>query len=180
MTEFPPVKNEFSRLVPPGRLEGADLVERIEASEAERAALAKRLDLLSLDRLEARVNLQRQRSGAALVRVWGKVSAAFVQACVVTLAPVPGQIEEEFELFYAYLPDAAPEQNEVLIDPEEADPPEIYGPAGIDIGEAVAQQLAVALDPYPRAAAAVLPADAAPEDGEDSPFAALKALKDDL
>ena len=45
----------------------------------------------------------------------------------------------------------------------------------IDLGEAVAQQLAVSLDPYPRAPGATLASTGEAE--AQSPFAALAALK---
>jgi len=52
---------------------------------------------------------------------------------------------------------------------------------GIDLGELVVQELAVALDPYPRAPGAEVPeAYRPPEVEEESgPFAALKVLKGD-
>ena len=63
---------------------------------------------------------------------------------------------------------------EVGCQPEAEGPPEPVGPQGIDLGEAVAQQLAIALDPYPRAPGAALPEEPRAAGG---PFAALKSLK---
>src|SRR3546814_14103463 len=45
--------NEFSRIVTPDRLGAPKLVESFEASPAERAAVARRLELLAVDRLAA-------------------------------------------------------------------------------------------------------------------------------
>jgi hypothetical protein len=64
-----------------------------------------------------------------------------------------------------------------MVEPEEEEPPEPVGPRGIDLGEAVAQQLALALDPYPRAPGAALPEDLRAETGAESPFAVLERLK---
>jgi hypothetical protein len=71
---------------------------------------------------------------------------------------------------------------EVVIGLEEEDPAEELTDGRIDLGEVVAQQLAVALDPYPRAAGASDRFEAS--DGERSaakgghaPFAALDALR---
>jgi hypothetical protein len=56
------------------------------------------------------------------------------------------------------------------------------GPDGLDLGEAVTQQLALSLDPYPRAPGAALPEDlTGPGEAQappESPFAALKTLKE--
>ncbi len=70
---------------------------------------------------------------------------------------------------------------EGVVEPEAEEPPEPVGPHGIDLGEAVAQQLAIALDPYPRAPEAALPeeprAGAGGARAAEGPFAALESLK---
>ncbi len=70
-------------------------------------------------------------------------------------------------------------QGEVLVDPEGVDPAEPLPAEGIDLGELVVQELAVALDPYPRKPGAEVPAEYRPPEVEtkEGPFAALKALK---
>ncbi|WP_420348545.1 hypothetical protein [Pelagibius sp.] len=69
--------------------------------------------------------------------------------------------------------------HEIVVDPEGEDPPEPLPLEGIDLGELVVQDLAVSLDPYPRAEGAVLPPDYQAQDevAADHPFAALKVLK---
>lgn len=172
----PGARAEFSRLLPVRRIGERELVEQIEAGPEERAALARRFGLLALDRLAARLRVA--RCGRALVRVEGRLSAEVTQACVVSLDPVPAHIEESFVLTYTLEP-AGAAAGEVVIEPEEEEEPaEPVGPGGIDLGEAVAQQLALALDPYPRAEGARL-AEAAPAEAEkESPFAVLKTLKE--
>ncbi|HIP78899.1 MAG TPA: hypothetical protein EYH07_10605 [Kiloniellaceae bacterium] len=68
---------------------------------------------------------------------------------------------------------------EIVVEPEGEDPPEPLPPEGIDLGELVVQELAVSLDPYPRAEGAVVPPgyEAEDEGPADHPFAALKVLK---
>jgi len=66
----------------------------------------------------------------------------------------------------------------VVVGLDEEDPPEEIVNGRIDLGEAVAQQLAIALDPYPRSAAARVSAedgarDAGAEPASTRPFAAL-------
>jgi uncharacterized metal-binding protein YceD (DUF177 family) len=172
--------NEFSRIVTPDRLGGAKVSESIEASPAERAAVARRLDIMAVDGVSAEVTVKRLGSG--LYRVSGKWQAEVRQACVVTLEPVADRLSGDFEASFeaAEGPGRAAEED-VLVDPEAADPAEILPDEGIDLGELVVQELAVALNPYPRAPGAEVPPRYRPPEGEkeDGPFAALKALKGD-
>jgi uncharacterized metal-binding protein YceD (DUF177 family) len=178
-TRFSPPA-EFSRCIASSRVSEKAMVETIEASAVERAALAKRLNLVSLDRLTATARFIRP-SGSSLIRVTGEFEAQVTQACVVTLEPVKNRIAETFTVHYSVVP--LSETGEVAVDPEDEDPPEPLDRGGIDLGEAVTQQLAVALDPYPRVRGARLEETGRgrrghDEDDElDSPFAALKALK---
>lgn len=148
----------------------------IEADDAERAALARRFGLLSLDELRAEGTLE-ARDGGEGAALSIRFSAKLSQACVVTLEPVPATIEEEFTLEYA-VPGAVtePGDKEIDIDVEETDPPEPLIDGTVDAGEAVAEHLALALDPYPRAPGAQLASSGAAGTGEDSPFKALAGL----
>jgi uncharacterized metal-binding protein YceD (DUF177 family) len=155
---------EFPRPVDLTRLGREEAVHEIAASEAERAALARRFGLLSLDRLEARVRLCRLAGG--LVRLAAELEAHVVQECVVTLEPVPSRLEERFSLVYG----ALDETTEVVLDEAEETVEPLEGDR-LDIGEAVAQQLSLVLDPYPRAPGASLAET--PTSEPQSPFAAL-------
>jgi uncharacterized metal-binding protein YceD (DUF177 family) len=80
----------------------------------------------------------------------GRLEAVVTQACVVSLAPVPATLAVDFRrLFVAAA--ALPAAREVVVDPL-ADEPEPLPGRAIDLGEIVAEELALALDPYPRAA----------------------------
>ncbi len=70
-----------------------------------------------------------------------------MQTDVVTLDPVPGHVEDDFSLLFGGTPDDA-----AALDPD-AELVEPLVDGHIDIGEAVAQQLSLAMDPYPRAPA---------------------------
>lgn len=178
MTRASEPRAEMSRLVPVDRLGEMEFVEEITATPEERAALARRFDLRALDRLSATVRLSRG-GGKDLVRLSGRLIADVTQTCVVSLGPVRSHLEESFTQLYSLRP-AAADQRTVVIDAAEEEPPEPVGPEGIDVGEAVAQQLVLALDPYPRAPDAVLPAAAervTDEAGDTRPFAALEVLK---
>jgi len=149
----------------------------IEADEAERTALARRFGLLALDRLEADVALV---SAAGAVRCDGRLSASVVQACVASGEPVPAMVEEPFALrFVAAEPGASDEEVELGADDLDV---VTFDGAMVDAGEAVAQTLALALDPFPRAPQAEMALRDAGvlAEGETGPFAALKALRDRL
>jgi uncharacterized metal-binding protein YceD (DUF177 family) len=170
--------NEFSRIVTPDRLGAPKVVESLEASPAERAAVARRLGILAVDRLAAELTVT--NLGDRLFRVEGRWEAAVQQACVVTLEPVPARLEGRLEASYEAGGDAGSGAgDEVLVDPEAEDPAEVLPAEGVDLGELVVQELAVALDPYPRAPGAELPAEYQPSGSaeDQGPFAALKALK---
>lgn len=136
---------EFSRPVDVARLGAAEAVYDISANETERAALARRFDLVSVDRFAAHVTLRRVKGG--MVRLNASLTADLVQTDIVTLDPLPGHVEDEFTLLFGEEPDDAGTLNP---DAELVEPLEN---GHIDIGEAVAQQLSLAIDPYPRAPA---------------------------
>lgn len=166
---------EFSR---PRRLdtlgEGAVAI-RIEADDAERAALARRFGLLSLDRLAADYVVRREPAG---VIASGTLSAAVVQPCIATGDPVPATIDEAFDI--RFLPDAGADTGgEHELDAGDLDTM-FYDGSAIDLGEAAAETLALALDPYPRSAGAAAALRAAGVQSEDEarPAGALAGLKD--
>ena len=180
MNDAHDMKPEFSRPFHVANL-GAHPVRRdIEASADECRALAERFGLERLDRLGATLVVERAAGG--MIRLSGTFSALVVQSCVVTLEPVVSTIEENVAALYR--PHAAPTDNgvaerEVVVEVDDEGPEPLEGGA-IDLGETVAQHLALALDPYPRAPGArfAAVADGAPEEAApDNPFHALAALK---
>jgi len=153
-----PPSAEFSRRIELGRLGNRVAVYPIEATPEERQALARRFELLALERLEAEVRLQ--RVGERQIRLEGRLAAKVVQACVVTLEPVASEVAERFTILFG----SEEPQVRVVVELEDEVVEPIEGDA-IDIGEAVAQQLALLLDPYPRMPGARL--EAGPGDGSD-------------
>jgi uncharacterized metal-binding protein YceD (DUF177 family) len=150
----------------------------ITADETECSAVADRLGLLGLDRLEAHAVLSRDGDK---VRATGRLKASLEQACVATGDPVPARIDECFDLSFVPEPGSAAEIEEVELDPADLDTI-FYDGAAIDLGGAIADSLALALDPYPRSAAAdeVLKEAGVISEEEAGPFAALAALKTKL
>jgi len=161
------------------RLQGQQSIE-IEASAAERTAIAKRLGVPKIDLLSAGLVAEPWKGEG--VRVHGEYRAVLEQTCVVTLEPIPVTLSEPVEVFFA-AESAAPDQElEEMLDPEAPDPPEPLPASGfIEAGELVVQLLAVALDPYPRKPGAAFAggpgAQTGTEPPENSPFAKLAALK---
>lgn len=86
---------EFSRLFPVDKLRNHEMDERIEANEEELEALAKRMGVVALKNLNAKLRLQRIHSGE-MVEVKGHFKATVVQDCVVTLEPFEALVEEDF------------------------------------------------------------------------------------
>lgn len=161
---------EFSRLVPLARIGRDKRRERIEASALEREALARRLDLVALDRLSAVATLWREANGEILLEAaW---EAEFVQNCVITLEPVAGAASDAFVLRYGLQDDS---DRLLLLGLAEVEFEPLAGDA-IDVGEAVAQELSLSLPAFPRHPEAA--ADASIEEArEESPLAALSALR---
>ncbi|HEU0070481.1 MAG TPA: DUF177 domain-containing protein [Alphaproteobacteria bacterium] len=173
---------EFSRRLPVHR--GVDPVQTFayEASEAERRALAERFGIIAIGRFAVDGTLKTFDGGRRAV-LDGHITAQATQSCVVTLEPVAEEIDERFTLEFADGVAAAAIEKELELDPEAADPPDPLEGEAVDIGEAAAEQLALSLDPYPRAPDAALPAEIQEDFGESevsepkaSPFSALARL----
>jgi uncharacterized metal-binding protein YceD (DUF177 family) len=176
-----PVRPEFSHVLFVDRNVPPEQPFSIEANAAERAALAKRFGLVGLDALKAEGTLETFDGGRRAV-LTAHFTAKVTQSCVVTLAPVAADIDERFTLEYdadadpADLaePEEMPEDLEAFL--EEPDPPDPLVDGAVDVGEAVAEHLALALAPYPRAPGAVFEGSTAPDPAEESPFKVLAGL----
>ena len=151
--------------------------ERLElvADELERKSIAERLGLDGLDCLQAHATLTKK---GALIEADGRIVASLQQSCVVTGAPVPSHVDEPFSMVFMPEPTRARSDEEVELGPADCDVV-FYDGGTIDLGAAIADTLALNLDPYPRSAGA----DAALKEAgiiskaEAGPFAALAQLK---
>lgn len=178
------VSSKISRLVALGDIPEGGEIFRLEASPEERAALAKRFDLLDLPSLDAEGKITASDHGQR-ARVEGIVRAHVVQSCVVTLEPVDADIEERFVRAYVNAPTET-DGGEIVVDMTEDDPPDPVVGGRIDIGEAISEVLGLALDPYPCVAGAELPPESTAAEGSEernrgksgreSPFSALNGL----
>lgn len=168
----PSPRPEFSRPVDVRQTEGQ--APHLVANTKERESLATRFGLVRIDRLEADLELHREDR---VVEARGRLVADFVQSCAVSAEDLSVSIDEE--ILFRFVPTAsghAPDE-EIEIDADACDEIEYEG-SHIDLGEAVAQSVALAIDPYlagPNADIARKEAGiGTPED--NSPFAALKSL----
>lgn len=169
--------SEFAHRLPLDQIRDGDRLD-IAADEEERRAVADRLDLLRLDRFEAHAVLSRD---GQKVRANGRLKASLDQSCVATGEPVPAHIDEPFELFFVPEPKGRGAEDEVELGEGDLDTI-FHDGSAIDLGGAIADTLALSLDPYPRSAgadAALKEAGVLTEE-EASPFAALAALKSKL
>ena len=155
--------------------------ERLDlaADERERREIAKRLRLGGLDRLEAHAVLERDGD---IVRAQGRLAASLEQSCVVTGEPVAAHVDEPFALIFMPEPSVGSPDEEVELGEEDCDVV-FYDGGSIDLGGAIADTLALSLDPYPRSAGAeaALREAGVMSEAEASPFAGLAKLmkKDD-
>ena len=165
---------EFSR---PERIDTIGAGEReitVSATPEERAALATRFGLKAIDRLEGSFHVRRDAVG---VVARGRVVADVVQACVVTDDPIPVSVDEPVAL--RFIAGGEPEGDEVELNEDALDTMSFDG-AAIDLGEAAADTMALALDPFPRSpnAAAVLKEAGVISEEEAKPLGALAGLAD--
>ena len=138
------------------------------ADEAARAALAARLGIPSVLALACTLHLT--RAAAGVIHVRGRLTARLRRVCVISLAEFEAGQAEDFEL--RFVPAGS---ESAAFDPDAPD--EIpYSAGRLDLGAAVAEQLALGLDPYPRAPDA--PAYEAPgPEASENPFARLARLR---
>jgi uncharacterized metal-binding protein YceD (DUF177 family) len=170
----PDIAVEWPRPIPVRSVTGEGRAIELDASAEERAALATRFGLVSIDRLVAQLDLRRVEGD--LIRVTGWVEADLVQTCVVSLEPFPTTVRDEVEGLFGESAVEAAVPEEEWLDPEAEDLPEPIVDGVIDLGELAAQHLSLSLDPHPRKPDAALDRGLLDEEPE-GPFAALKGWK---
>ncbi|WP_086617452.1 YceD family protein [Erythrobacter tepidarius] len=175
-TPLPP--SELARIIKVRALPSAPVV--IEADPDERAALARRFGLGAVESLRAEVTLEPKPRA---IRATGRLVAAIMQPCAISGEDFPVTIDAPIDLRFVEegtraLPDD--ENAEIELDTDDCDEIDYAGEM-FDLGEAVAQTLGLAIDPYaqgPNADAARKAAGILPEGQQEGPLAAmLAALK---
>jgi uncharacterized metal-binding protein YceD (DUF177 family) len=167
------VTPEFSRPIRIDTIGGGERTVEVEANEDERRRLSGRFGLVAVDRLAAAFAIRRE---AGDVLATGAVQALVTQACSVTGEPIKAAVNEEVAL--RFVEDITGAGDEIELTGDALDTLPIEGGA-IDLGEAAAETMALALDPFPRAPGAEEVLRRAGVVGEDEagPFSALAGLK---
>ncbi|MCC7429149.1 MAG: DUF177 domain-containing protein [Alphaproteobacteria bacterium] len=161
----PAPREEFSRPVAVDRIPPAGEEKHIEANAAECLALARRYDVEQVLALSATLRLAPRRGRS--VHLSGSARARLVQTCVISLDPIETEAMAEIETLYRPAPEpetGRPGRKDHTLDVGDIDPEaedeEFYSGPAIDLGAAVAEAIALAIDPYPRRPGAVLPGPA--------------------
>ena len=157
---------EFSRPLLLAQVPAAGRDLELAASMEECAALTARFGIEAVEAVSASLRLARQDDGAVLAT--GMLRAEVVQLCVISVEPVTQQVRTPLAL--RLLPGGMTAADTPA---DEADDIESVN-GMVDLGEVLAEELALALDPYPRHPDAVLPPEV--QEGPLNPFAALAAL----
>lgn len=161
---------EFSRPLQTDRVPKAGSTEKLAADPRELQALAKRMKIPAIHSLTAEIRATPWRGGG--IKLEGHLTADIEQVSVISLEAFRETVSIPVARYF--LPPGAVVENE---GEDDADP--IQGGI-IDLGEVVAETLALDLDPYPRkpgeAFAEHVEDDAAPGESQ-SPFAVLARPK---
>jgi uncharacterized metal-binding protein YceD (DUF177 family) len=147
----------------------------IEATADERTALAARFGLGAVERLRAEIALEAKPRA---IRATGRLSAQIMQPCAISGEDFPVTIDEPVDLrFVEENQRPATPAEEIELEADDCDEIEYAGDM-FDLGEAVAQTLGLAIDPYaegPNADATRAAAGIVQEGEQDGPLAALLA-----
>jgi len=186
-------ESEWSHFIDIDAMEEKRMELSISPDPEQKAALERRLNILSIDDLRADLIIDKGEGGFN-IHVHGTLHARVTQNCVITDEPVVNDVQEPIEGWFAD-PDRAVSmtqaKNKLLMKKgnaempitDERDDPESMVDGHVDLGELAAQFLSLSVNPYPHAEGA-LPKD---EDGSvhkdeiaeerKNPFAALKDWK---
>lgn len=175
----------FSYIVKVGHISANPVTVTLSADAEERLGLADLWQVEAVGALSAELQIARWKKDG--IRVRGTVEADIVQACIVTLEPVPAHIREEIDQIF--IPEGSKlarittdASGEMVVDPDGPDLPELFTGDSIDAGAVVAEFAAMSIDPYPRKQGVDF-ADHIEDDGSNdrrpSAFSALKDWKKD-
>lgn len=157
----------------------AGLHQVLETSAAQRELIAAAAGVNAV--LQATATFEVVPEAGGRVNVTGNVRARVEQTCVVSLDPIENDISERITAVFAppsQIPVSAKSvQKEEGDDAEIPDPPEPIVNGVIDLGRLATEFLILGIDPYPRKPGMAFTPLETPEDPDEHPFAALKALK---
>lgn len=166
---------EYSHLIDIRQVNDVPLV--LEPDEAARRRLAGRFAIPAIPAMRAEIALLRD---GERVTVTGRLTADVIQSCRVSAEDFPVSIDEPVHLRFVPPMAAVTPDEEIELTADDCDEIEYDGTA-FDLGEALAQTLALALDPFAEGpnADAFRAAHGLDDSAPTGPFAALAALKKD-
>lgn len=137
---------EFSRVFALHTHDAESTNYTIKASVEECKNLAHRFELLSIDNLEAHLQIEKGTEAGSF-HVKGQLEADIVQACILSLRDVKNHISIHIDLLLL------PHSHKIFQDQQDMDYTQDYEPLmgeQVDLGEIVAQYLSLSLNPYPK------------------------------
>ncbi len=162
------VAYEFSRPLQVDRVPALGCHERLAADEKECAALAKRFDLPRIHSLGGLLKVEPWRGGG--LKITGTLNARVDQVSVISLDIFTSDLEFAVERYFLSPRAGRPDADDDDID--------VIENGCVDLGEILAETMALELDPYPRKADEVfVDIEEQPEPAKISPFTALSKLK---
>ena len=164
---------EFSRLIDLRQINDGRVT--LEPDDTERRRLAGRFAISAIDTMQA--DLQLIADGTT-VEAKGRLTAQIVQACAISGEDFPVTVDEPVALRFVHPTATFQPDEEIEITADICDEIEYEG-TSFDLGEAIAQTLALAIDPFaegPDADRARVEHNLGGEVAA-GPFAALSALK---
>ena len=185
MTSADPLPPPLQRFYDLSDLSEAGDEAVVAANPADFPALAEWLGVDAVERFEATVTLRRLSPGRFLYEA--VLVADVIQSCVVSLEPVRSHIERRFTRMLHVAPrlprGRKPEPEEAggvltLAAGDEEVPEELESPR-FDLAAPLLEELLLGIEPYPRAEGVTFePPEGTAEPAKESPFAALKRLKE--
>lgn len=136
---------EFSHIISLAALKLNKSPLNISANPQECDLLAVRFDLPAIHSLSAQIILSTDP-----IMMRGKIMANIEQICVASGEILAVNISEDIRIKFIEPPKIDPNDSEIALEDEDCDTM-FHNGRDIDIGEAVAQSLYLAIDPFPRA-----------------------------
>jgi hypothetical protein len=166
----------LERLYNLGRLARAGDELTITAKPDELPRIAEWAEVRSLDALTARISLK--KLSATRFNYEADLRAEVTQDCVVTLEPVHSLVERTIRR-ELHFDESGSLESLVSVDPdlEADDVREEISNLHYDLAAPLLEELALAIDPYPRGPGVTFSPPSGRGDAPESPFAVLKNLK---
>lgn len=172
---------EFSYAVDVAALGRARRAFQLETNEEQRARVAERLGMLSIEQFSGGLQVTATK---AVIKISGDFSADLTRECVASLEPMNERVEEAFQIELlrsalssvsdSFSPQSAQGDENSWDGADVA--PETHEGDTLDLGELLVQQLSLAMDPFPRKPGAISLAERYAPPENVSPFAALQGL----